>query len=148
MQIALKFKPRTTCIDNSGVIASAGASPTSFTAPRLFLTTNHDVDELAIVPTSKNDILKQENHTIYDLSTQRMYHLKPSTSVLVENAAGGSSSNQIQWNQWQSNAVTGGATAQTLFQGLQCWMEWYTPIPAVVIDIYATYTVSMRKLQE
>lgn len=148
MQIALKFKPRTTCIDSSGVIATGGGAPISFTAPRLFLSTNHDVDELATVPTSKNDILKQENHTIYDLSSQRMYHLKPSTSVLVENAGSTSSSNQIQWNQWQSNAVTGGASVQTLYQGLQCWMEWYTPIPSTVIDIYATYTVSMRKLQE
>jgi len=129
--------------------AQTGAN-ISFTtnAPRLFMSTVHDVAELANTPTGKNDLLKQENHTIYDLTQQRMYHLKPNTTVAVENADGTQSSNQIQWNKWQNSAGLGLATAQTTWQGLQLWMEWYNPTPGQFIDIYATYTVSMRKLQE
>jgi len=112
------------------------------------MSTVHDVAELANTPASKNDLLKQENHTIYDLTQQRMYHIKPNTTVAIENADGTQSSNQIQWNKWQNSAGLGAATDQTTWQGLQLWMEWYNPTPGQLIDIYATYTVSMRKLQE
>lgn len=155
MQITLKFKPRW-----GGVVVGPNAatvsnnSPGQCTAPRMYLSTDHDVSDLAITPTGSDDILKQQSHTMYDLSTQRMYKINPSVTTYVDAAHSGSPTaqpNSVTWDQWQNTAGSG--AAPTLYQGLKMWIEWFNPPPAGVnalsyLDIYATYTVSMRKLQE
>lgn len=152
MQIALKFKPRWDCITNSSAAGIAtGFAGTITSAPRVFLSTAHDVSELATPPASADDVLKQQRHKMMDLNGQMLYHIKPNTTVYLDNQGGTPSANGITYDKWQNTASVGLPAAQSLYQGLQGWIEWENPptgSSALEIEIYATYTVSVKKLQE
>lgn len=153
MQIALKFKPRWSCVTTgpTGQPSAGGAgNPVQATSPRLFLATIHDALELS-APTGKEDILKQQRHSVFDLTEQKMFHLKPSTTDYVLSKGAAAVPNGIVYDKWMTTQAGVLPADASAYQGLNIWCEWEQPPSndgTVVIDIYATYTVSMKQLQE
>lgn len=144
----------------AGFDGTVGTTASGFmSSPRMFLNTEHDYNELSgAAPTNKDTILANQKHTVYDLTKQRLYHLKPSTSRAMLVQAGPPpvfEFNSVDYDVWNSTAGLGELGHQSRYLGLQAWIEWENPPPgaatgtnSLVLDIYATYTVSMKKLQE
>lgn len=153
--ITLKFKPRWDNV-NMGTAATL-TGPLS--APRVYAHSQHDQTRInSEIPTSGDDIMRYPTHTIYDLTKQRMYHLKPNT--MVATATGSTDivpySFTPGYNKWQSTVSNGDVFTDPTYFGIQTWMEWQNP-PLTnttpgnndsVIDIYATYTVCMKEHHE
>lgn len=174
--VTLRFKPRwnntgqdTTQQDDGAATLLAGGGG----APRLYLHTQHDANKVMNEPILfPDDILKFSDHTVYDLTQQRRYHIKPSVTLGAygNNVGPGTQplitgANAPKFNQWiDSSAGAQYPTASTndneiLHQGVQIYMEWENPpLPTVVapppgtvgalIIIYATYVFELKTLEE
>lgn len=159
VNVTLKFKPRWNNVNMVNVGTSANG-PT--TAPRCFFHTQHDEQRIELeVPASSDDIMKYPDHTIYDLSQQRMYHLKPNTMMTTSSTAGSIASSFLTpgFRKWQSTLLNSAGSpgfTDPDYYGLQAWLEWQNPPEAsptpgeneAVIDIFATYTVQMKEHHE
>lgn len=164
-KISLKFKPRwnTTGQDVNQNTSTLGAE-SGGGAPRLYIHTQNDPFKINNeVIASGDNILRYGSHTMYDLTKQRLYHLKPSVSLAAMDQAnntilpGVGVANTMAYNRWIDTSFgTAVAANEAVYQGIQMWMEWENPpIPTggtagdhTIIDVFATYTVSMKQLEE
>lgn len=161
--VTLKFKPRwNNTGQDTNVFGLASGGPVlngGGGAPRLYLHTQHDGNKVANESiTGPDSILRYGTHTLYDLSGQRLYHIKPSTTNTMQ-ISGGATSVTYQapvFNKWMDTSNgAGSAGAEVKYNGLQMWAEWENPplqasatgLVSTVVDVYATYTVSMKQLE-
>lgn len=164
--VTLKFKPRwnNTGQDTLGLVdATQGAGGG---APRLYLHTQHDYNKIVNETIADGeDILKYSTHTIMDLNKEKLYHIKPSVTfgASTNNGSGPGGTgtgNAPAYRKWIDSSIAVPTTGQNevVHDGLQLWLEWENP-PLVtvtadttstgtVIDIFATYTFSVKELEE
>lgn len=166
--VTLKFKPRwnntgqdTSVIDTTGTGVVGGGGG----APRLYLHTQHDTNKVANEAiTGPDSILRYGTHTLYDLTGQRLYHIKPSTAMASANVTQaavnpsntGTLANTPTFGRWiDSSFGSASSASEVSYDGLQMWAEWENPplqatatgLISTVVDVFATYTVSMKTIE-
>lgn len=161
--VTLKFKPRWNNTGQDVSNAEGAMDGGGGGAPRLYMHTQRDAFKIANDTPTLDYILAYGDHTIYDLSKQRLYHIKPSTTQSAAFNQGGSyiganATERPTFGKWFATSTgTTLATNEIQYLGLQYFIEWENPpLPTVVsatttigtqIDIFATYTISMKTLE-